>query len=186
MVRLIREGNRRNEFYINNYDEVVDELSEIMRDFDKERNNYQTDVYIYFDDSMNGTLDTFTNVGGNSWLDDDHYVLYSDKPHYDDDNFSAFQTIQDLAYALDMSEDELIEQAYMASDLAEDGYDLSDVDYSDVREYIKHNDELSDRLTDAYCGLIDDEFYGDYIQAAQQVVDEFIERQNEYNSTDYT
>ena len=180
MISLIKGGSRRNEFYINNYDEVVEELSEIMRNFDKERNPYHTDVYIYFDDSMNGTLDTFTNVGNNSWLDDDHYVLYTDNPHYDDDNFSAFQTIQDLADALGMSEDELIEQAYMASDLAEDGYDISDVDYSDVREYIKHNDELSDRLTDAYCDYIDDSFYDDYIPMAQLVVDTFIEKQNEY------
>lgn len=186
MIRLISEGSTRNEFYINNYDEVVDELSEIMRDFDKARNQYHTDVYIYFDDNMNGTLDTFTNVGGNSWLDDDHYVLYTDKPHYDDDNFSTFQTIPDLADALGMSEDELIEQAYMASGLAEDGYDISDVDYSDVQEYIKNNDELSDRLTDAYCDYIDNSFYDDYIPVAQEIVDGFIEMQNEYNNMDWT
>lgn len=69
---------------LKNRDAVVDAIAETMRNLDKESANYETEVYLYIDDNGNGTVDTFVNPGGNSWLDDDHIVVYSDSPHCDD------------------------------------------------------------------------------------------------------
>ena len=72
-------------FYdLTNADELRDELISYLKYFDKEENKYQTDLYLYVDTETNtGTLYEFVNVGGNSWLNDDHYILYIDKPHYE-------------------------------------------------------------------------------------------------------
>lgn len=69
---------------LSNADELRDELIIMLKEFDKSGNQYQTDVYLYVDTEMNtGSLYEFVNVGGNSWLNDDHYILYIDKPHYE-------------------------------------------------------------------------------------------------------
>ena len=66
-----------------NADELRDELISYLKYFNKEENKYQTDLYLYVDTETNtGSLYEFVNVGGNSWLNDDHYTLYIDKPHY--------------------------------------------------------------------------------------------------------
>ena len=69
---------------IRNREEVVDELTELIMQFERDHNPFQTDVYMYIGEDGNATLNTFINVGGNSWLDDDHITIYRDKPHYDD------------------------------------------------------------------------------------------------------
>lgn len=69
---------------INNYDEIHDELVEMMIDLDVDQCEFEIDIYLYIDDEGNGELYQFENPGGNSWLDDDHITLYSAGPHYDD------------------------------------------------------------------------------------------------------
>ena len=68
---------------ISNYDQILDELVNLLIDFDFDQNEYQTDVYMYIGEDGKARLDTFINVGGNSWLNDDHITIYSDKPHYE-------------------------------------------------------------------------------------------------------
>ncbi len=77
---------------LNNYGYVVEDIAQTMRALDKEALNYQTDIYLYIDDEGNGTVETFSNPGGNSWRNDDHILVYVDKPHYDDyyDEISSF------------------------------------------------------------------------------------------------
>ena len=67
---------------INNYDEVREQLIEELKDLELRKPNYQTDIYLYIDESGNGKIDTFVNVGGNSWINDDHITIYCDKEHY--------------------------------------------------------------------------------------------------------
>ena len=63
---------------IKNREEIVDKLVDMLVQFDKDCNSYQTDVYLYYDkENQSAELDTFVNVGGNSWLNDDHYTIYS-------------------------------------------------------------------------------------------------------------
>lgn len=70
---------------LKNYDEVVEEIAKTMMQLDKDAARFQTDIYLYIDGDGIGTVDTFVNVGGNSWLNDDHITVYQDKPHYNED-----------------------------------------------------------------------------------------------------
>lgn len=71
---------------INNREEIVEKLAEMLVSFAKARNLYQTDVYLYYDvATCTASLGTYDNIGGNSWLDDDHYTIYIDHPHYNND-----------------------------------------------------------------------------------------------------
>ena len=67
---------------LKNHDEIYEALVEQLKEFAISKNKYQTDVYLYVKDGK-GTIDTFTNVGGNSWLNDDHITIYSDKEHFE-------------------------------------------------------------------------------------------------------
>ena len=68
--------------YLKNKEAVLEALIEQIKEFEISLNEYQTDVYLYIDDDGNGTIDTFTNVGGNSWLNDDHFTIYRDREHH--------------------------------------------------------------------------------------------------------
>lgn len=50
-----------------NFDAIVDKMMEM----EIENNKYQVDLYIYPD----GELYEFTNIGGTSWLNDDHFKI---------------------------------------------------------------------------------------------------------------
>lgn len=69
---------------LKNRDAVIDMIAEEMRDLDMKALDYQVDIYLYIDEEGLGTVETFSNPGGNSWLDDDHITVYQDGPHYDD------------------------------------------------------------------------------------------------------
>ncbi len=69
---------------IKNRNQIIEELAGIMLQADLDHNNYQTDIYLYLSEDGTATLDEYINVGGNSWLNDDHYLLWIDKPHYED------------------------------------------------------------------------------------------------------
>ena len=53
---------------------------------EKQQCRYEVDLYLYPD----GTTDEFVNVGGNSWRNDEHYVIYSSNHEYDDDDYSEY------------------------------------------------------------------------------------------------
>lgn len=69
---------------ITNLDEVKRVLYNMIFGLEMEERDYQTDIYAYYDEETGKVeLEYFENVGGNSWLDDDHITVYTDKPHYD-------------------------------------------------------------------------------------------------------
>ena len=69
---------------ITNLDEVKRNLYYMIFELKFVENEYQTDIYAYYDEETGKvTLEYFENVGGNSWLDDDHITVYTDGPHYD-------------------------------------------------------------------------------------------------------
>lgn len=145
--------------------------------FDKELNRYQTDVYLYYDEeSQKATLDTFTNIGGNSWLDDDHYCIYSDKQHNDDMFDLCYFSGQDLADGIGVELDALEAEAREYHDLDDD----EEVGYSDLRDYIKHKDEYIDALQKCYEDYIDDN-RALYEEKAANAVDEFM-KENEFTA----
>lgn len=61
---------------LKNYDELIPQIACMMMMHDKANTSYQEDIYLYVDADGNGRVELFQNVGGNSWLDDDHYTLH--------------------------------------------------------------------------------------------------------------
>lgn len=153
---------------LNNSEELRDEFIDILKQFDKEMNSYDTDVYLYIDEDTNtGSFELFTNVGGNSWLDDDHITVYTDKQHYDD-IFDYFDDIDYIADTLGTTVDTLKEEVY--STLDTDLYDFDDVDYPEIVDYIKTRDDYMDILNAEYDRAIDDEFNDVYADKADAIL----------------
>ena len=68
---------------VNNYEGLVEKLTDMIIDLDVENAPFQVDVYLYVDEEGDWSLDEFINVGGNSWRNDDHITVYSYKGGYD-------------------------------------------------------------------------------------------------------
>lgn len=160
---------------IKNKEQVIAEFTEMLMQFDKDCNSYQTDVYMYIDDDGNANLDTFVNVGGNSWLDDDGYVIYRDKEHYED-SLDWWDNVADIATELDMTEEQLRHDA--AVDLYDDADESENLDWAEIEKYINDHTDLCEKLYHIYCDYIDDNA-ADYEQRAEEIFDEFIAQQEE-------
>ena len=181
MITLQENTNEIFNFWdLTNADELFDEVVEKLKYFDKECNSYNTDVYLYVNEDGSGYLEDFTNVGGNSWLDDDHYVLFTDKQHYDD-YLDWYQSIEEIADVLEMPDDELKEEALVALGL-EDDYWIDEITFADVIEYIKTREDYQENLYRAFCDLIDD-MSSEYTEKANDIIDQF--NQNQKNSYEY-
>ena len=150
---------------IKNIEAIKQALAELLKQFDKDLNQYQTDVYMYIKEDGTAELDTFVNVGGNSWLDDDHYTIYSDKQHYGT-IYDTFQTNEELLEAAGISADDVPRE--------DEDYDL---EWYEIRDYIKQNDELEKRVQEAYEDCLPDDY--EYEEKAETIIRGFIEEQEE-------
>ena len=121
-------------------------------------------------------MEEFVNVGGNSWLNDDHYVIYIDNQHYEDE-FDVIPDISAMALSININEEQLIREAAEYNEIDED-----DVDYSDVVYYIKHNDEYMDKMHEAHCNDIDEQKSVYYYEACELIeeLEKKIDEENEY------
>ena len=138
---------------IKNYDEIEKELVDMLIQFVKDGNSYQTDVYLYYDsDEETAELSLFQNVGGRSWLEDDHILIYRDKPHFDNSMTlrGMYYAEYDIAEALDMTEDELEE--YIAK---KNGIDVEDVDTDNIWDYVEDDDEMYEKIVEEYDSIIE-------------------------------
>lgn len=151
---------------IKNKPEIIKQLSTILRDFEIELNKYQSDVYLYLKENGKAELYVYTNIGGNSWLDDDHVTLYRDMPHFDS-YADYFEQISDLANIANMSEKELIEKVAKDNDI-----DVDDVEYFDCKEYIKKS--YSNELKKAYIELLEERCSTEeYERRAEEILEEY-------------
>lgn len=154
---------------IKNRDEIIEQLAKMLIQFDKDMNGYQTDVYLYYNkENQTATLDTFVNVGGNNWLDDDHYTIYCDKEHYEN-VFNWYNNVQELAESLEISLDQLRTETMAYLEIDEADYELT---YDDAREYLETKAEYMDKLKSAYFDGLD-EMQADYISKAELLLKEF-------------
>lgn len=158
-----------------NFNELNDELIELFKQFDKDFNQYDTDVYLYYDaDTNTAELDTFVNPGGNSWIQDDHYTIYTDKQHYDDFMDWYDGDLDLIADVLGTTVDELYKEVAYALEISEDELDGSDVLVdSEVIDFIEGSEEYSEILYDYYCDFIDTEYESEYADKAREVWDKF-------------
>jgi hypothetical protein len=152
-----------------NYHEIAGSLAEMLKEFDKRLNRYQTDVYLYLDENGKPYLDTFVNVGGNSWLNDEHRTIYADREHYES-IYEYFNDIEELADAVGMEKEDLIEMTREAKGLEDD----EDVDFSDCRSYIDDDSDLKEKIQTAYEEILDD-CGTDYTDRAKEILNEEIE-----------
>lgn len=124
---------------ITNSEEIISQLVDLLMQFDLELNHYQTDVYLYVteneDGTITGNLDTFVNVGGNSWLNDDHFTIYRDKEHFDD-FLDYWQSIEEIAAELEISAEDLKTEARLQIYGTDPYFSNDDIIFSVIREYI--------------------------------------------------
>lgn len=130
---------------IKNGAELRRRLIDRLRENEIEERPYQIDLYLYLNDDGIAELEDFTNIGGNSWLNDDHYTLCVFREHLDKGYFRDNPEISDLAAAIGMEEDELIGITAKHYDL-----DTENVRYGDVQHFIAETDRLLIRLIDWY------------------------------------
>ena len=136
----------------------------------KNFNTYQTDVYLYYKAENNtASLDTFINVGGNSWLNDDHHTIYKDKEHFDN-VLDMYTEVSELADILDLSYEQFVREVlnYLEVD---DEYDFG-IDYMDAKNYVKSRNDYMDKLVEVYNDYID-ENYSEYAQEADEIISDW-------------
>jgi hypothetical protein len=149
-----------------NINDLVSELAVILRKFEIDLNPYQTDVYFYYDsDTKIGRLETFINVGGHSWINDNHVIIYRDLPNYDD-VYDYFNDISEFADALEISENDLIKAVRKFKDF---GVNFP-VDRRDIIDYIKSDDKLVNKITAFYINYYVDEHEAEFLSKAQEIL----------------
>lgn len=143
---------------ITNRAEIVAGLAAMLRQFDIDLNAYQTDVYLYRNEDGTATLDTFVNVGGNSWLDDDHTTIYIDKQHYD----TVYDAFEDTGVLVDAA-------GVTIGDIAK--YyecEVEDIDRYYIEKYIDNNDECYTSVCSCYKDWLPD--MGTYEEIADEII----------------
>ena len=154
---------------ITNTAEVRESLISILRENEIARPGYPIDIYMYIDEQTGtASLSEYINVGGNSWINDDHVNLYR-MPERNDTVWDEIDDISTLCDAAQLSEDELWRIVY-------EYYDDEDGDeYYDLRDAItavSAIDELSGRVHEWYEGVVDDCM--EYIRdQADHIIDQY-------------
>ena len=150
--------------YIENTEEVQQRLTEMLMEDAKEMCRYQRDIYMYIDDNGQANLEWFINVGGNSWIDDDHMLLYCCREHCEEIQDSIDGTAM-LAEIIDMTDAELV--GHVSEDME---IDREDVDYDDCFRWAFSH--FGDQIREWYEGCIDDAA-PDYADQADEILREF-------------
>lgn len=159
---------------ITNREEIVEKLAELLMQFDKDLNSYQTDVYMYIDEETGAaTLDTFVNVGGNSWLDDDHITIYSDAEHFNT-MWDFYTEKGDFAECLEIGYDDLrsevVQRLRDRDEIDEDDVEDYDPDYSEFLDYVQNREDYAEKLEAVYIDYINDH-RREYLEAAENIIE---------------
>ena len=157
---------------LKNRAEIVEQLTEILIQFAKDCNGYQTDVYLYYDEeTQTAKLDTFINVGGNSWLDDDHYTIYYDSEHYEDWS-DYYCNDGDFAWGLDMDKDDFRKEVIEFLDLDEEEKEDYEPSYLDEYNYVRSREDYTDKLIKVFEKAID-EYRSEYAKQAETIISQW-------------
>ena len=157
---------------IKNRDQIIDQLAKMLLQFDKDGNSYQTDVYLYYNEEEHtAELDTFVNVGGNSWLNDDHYCIYSDKEHFEG-IWDYYNSVEELAEYAEIPLDELRQKVIAKLELDDDEAADFELDYYEARGYLQQDDEAMEKLRASYYEALE-ELKPEYHERAEFIMDNF-------------
>lgn len=150
--------------------DVLDAIVNAKMDHDAACCGYQEDIYLYIDDTGIGEIYIFPNVGGNSWLDDDHITVCC-MSEYVGDWTDTFTTEDAIASALDCSYEHLIESVreWMEATTG-DQYDQDEIKYNDVYDYVQAHQPILDKIMDAREYVIRYECKDDYYLWAVEVL----------------
>lgn len=158
---------------ITNREEIVERLADTLQQFDRDLNSYQTDVYMYIDeDTGAATLDTFTNVGGNSWRDDDHTTIYTDKEHFNTmwDFYTEKAEFSDcIGINYDQLKREVVQSLRDRGEIDEDEAEDYEPDYSEFLDYVQSRQDYAETLETVYLDWID-ENRSDYLTQAEEII----------------
>lgn len=161
---------------INNYQAVLDQIVELMMQHDIECTTYQQDIYLYIDDDGNGSVDLFANVGGNSWIDDDHITVCCMKEctsSWSDE----FQDTEQIADVLGVSEYTFVESVREWLEVRTGWkYEHDDIGYDDAYNYVREHPPIEEKLDDARADLIRDQREY-YVDRAESELDEALAEQ---------
>lgn len=157
--------------FIANRSELIDDVTEMLMQFERDLNEYRTDLYMYYDETGRIYFDTFTNVGGNSWLDDDHVCIYSDTPHFNS-FFEFYNDVSEIAEALEIDETELTKKVADFEEL--DKEDINDINCTNLfyytTQYIKNNDDLFEKLKMHYDEYAVEEYRSEFAERAKIIL----------------
>ena len=139
-----------NKFTFANHDELISEIEKKLCWIYGSFLRYETQIYIRLNEDGTGELEQYEDVGGNSWrVGENLYIAKIVPPTFDNavDQYEQYDdAIAELANVLGMEREQLIEDTRKYNHW--DEYD--EITSSDVREYIKHNDELNDKVSETY------------------------------------
>jgi len=165
---------------ITNRAEIVEKMADLLQQFERDLNGYQTDVYMYIDEETGAaTIDTFENVGGRSWLDDDHITIYSDPEHFNT-IWDFYTDSGDFAACLEIDPAEL--RRVVAEDIASwGGIDPDEVEdynptYDEILDYVKTRPDYAESLKGVYMERIDEQ-RPDYVERAEEIISDL---ENDY------
>lgn len=156
---------------IKNRTELIHNLADLIAENESLLLPYQVDIYAYYDNETGIVeLSEFTNVGGNSWLNDDHYTIYVVKQSCNTVS-DYYENASDMAEAIGKDINTL--RAETAEDL---DCDLEYVEDSDIKHYIMQHYE--EEITRAFREWYMSEYEGQFLERAMEAVSEY---ENEIN-----
>lgn len=150
--------------YIENTEEIRQRLTRMLMDDASDMCRYQRDIYMYIDEDGQAQLDWFVNVGGNSWIDDDHFLLYVCRQHYEGIEDSIEGTAM-LADILGLTDAELADVVCLDYEIKREDLDADDC-------FRWAFDRFGDRLREWYEECIEDAA-SDYEDEADEILRSF-------------
>lgn len=165
--RKLDEARGNVKFMIKNRESLVKELASMLNDIDCSFNKFYTDIYAYVHEDGSVTLRDYANVGGNSWLEDEHYTIYTCSPNYSSP-IDFFVTSEEIANALNMSVADLENETRDYYNMS----DFDDVSYYEICSMV--SDTYADEIEKAYLNEYSD--YREYLDQANDIISEFEKR----------
>lgn len=164
---------------LKNRQEVLEAIVGMLMDHDIKHVGFQEDIYLYITDDGIGTVETFQNVGGCSWLNDDHITVYQMSELHTDWTYYVPE-ISDIANVLEWSVNTLRERT--AAWISETrGYiTAEDVGYQDIRDFIESHQPLMDQIIESETDYIRTDCYDDYMASADQYLDAALDDEGVY------